>query len=99
MSFLPKQREELEPGEAGHPVIGDDEVDGAAGQGLQRLRDVVRRDGLMPGSLQRVLEDQPDCRFVVEAENRRHTDEFDARAQESAGSRRYSSKTLCVLPL
>jgi hypothetical protein len=27
---------------------------------------------MMPRPLQRVLEDQPNCRFVVEAENRRH---------------------------
>ena len=44
----------------------------AARQRLERLRNVVRRYSLMTRALQGILEDQPNCRLVIEAENRCH---------------------------
>ena len=72
VSLLPEQGEELEPGQPRHPIIGDDQVDRRVLQRLQRLRNVVRRHRLVPGALERVLEDQPDRWLVIEAENRCH---------------------------
>ena len=60
---------------------------------LQRLRNVVGRNRLMTGALERILEDQPDRRLVIETENRCHRMVWDVRSSSARARGRYSGKT------
>ena len=66
VAFALQQRQELEPRQPQHAVVGDDEIDVLPGEYLQRLDDVRRTCGSVPGADQRVLEKQSDGRLVVD---------------------------------
>ncbi len=71
-SVATQKLEKLQAGESRHSVVRYDEVDAALGQYLEGLRHVRHGDRLVSGSLERVLEDQPDRRIVIDAEYRGH---------------------------
>jgi hypothetical protein len=72
ISLLSEQGKKLEPREPRHPIIGDDEVHRSMRERLECLRNVVGGHRLVPRAFERILEDQPDRRLVIETEDRCH---------------------------
>ena len=53
-----------------HAVVGNDEVDPAAFEDLQRLRDAPGADGRVTGLGEGVLQNQADRGFVIDVQDR-----------------------------
>ena len=83
VSFATQQRQELQAGQTRHPVVGNHQVDVAAGQHLQRLGHVASADRRVSGLLQRVFENQADTGFVIDIQDRGH-------ARGAAGRNRHA---------
>ena len=69
VAFAVQLGEEVEPGEAGHAVVGDDEVDGRPGDHAHRIFDARHQDRAVARSAECVLQDDTDGRLVVDAQN------------------------------
>ena len=80
-----EHREELEPRDAGHPVVGDDQVDGIALEQVQRLGDVPGAECLVPGPPQRLLDDHAHGRLVVDVQNGRHASNLGQEGGRAGG--------------
>jgi hypothetical protein len=61
--------DELDAGELGHQVVGDQQVERPLADEPQRLARASGRGDLMPLVAQRLDEGLPDFRFVVDEEN------------------------------
>src|SRR6185295_798954 len=90
-----QQREELEPRQPRHPVVGDDEIDLLSRQNLERFDDVAGADRPMAGALQRVVDQEADGRLVVDVEDCGHCGGWGVdRAWEAIGYSRFAAQLL-----
>jgi hypothetical protein len=67
-----QHREELEPRDPGHAVVRDHQLHRRALHQVQRLAHVARRQRLVSGAAERVLEDQRDRGVVVDVQDGGH---------------------------
>ena len=72
ISLTREQLDELQPGQPRHSIVGDDQVDAAALENLQRLRYAPRANRRVARLSQRVLEDQSDAWLVIDVQNCGH---------------------------
>jgi hypothetical protein len=88
VAFLLELREQVEPGKAGHAVVGDDEVDGTARDDPHRLLDAGHEHRAVPGAAEGVLQDDTHRRLVVDAEDRCRHEAFGSGRREGPRPRR-----------
>ena len=72
MTFFLQTGEQVEPGAVRHPIVGDDQVELLPANGPDGLVHTIGKDRRMTEFVQRRLEDDPNGRFVIDAENGGH---------------------------
>jgi hypothetical protein len=80
--FAREELDELQPRQPRHAIVGDDQVDRTLLEDPERLRDTAGANRRVTGMRKGILEDQADCRLVVDVEDRGHESGLESRAEK-----------------